>query len=229
MCQIITKNYLTWQSQTTPMSYHDFVSTYDRVERTKHINHLEIELDIGHTHAVYKSSGPGARKEKAGQILDSWNQSQHAIANLKKFILDTYNIDLIGPQTQLINLCHLCKNNSKINNNNQTKHVCTSPYHVYFGSASENANDIEYNIMIKGAQSQLNSGIHNTQIKDQCIHCGWVSTEFALNNHVKACHFNPNSKNYLKPITRSDRIKGYKKQNLEYKLIELKSMIIENQ
>ena len=216
MNQILNNNILQWQPVKRTMTYLDFVTIFPRSERIKHCNFNEIKKDVGHEHATGKSSGKGSKKAKAGQILGPRDQANHAIANLKNFILDKYNIELIGPQTAHVHLCHLCTHNSHINDEDSTKHTCTNAMHVYFGTASENANDVD-------------NAKRNNQVREKCPHCEFESTVVALTgNHIPACHFNPSSKHYLTPILNPGIKKRYRQQGLGHKLIELKLMIAEN-
>lgn len=203
------KNILEWKAVKRQMTFIDFVNTFDRVERTKH-----IDLDTDHTHAVYQATGKGGNKKKAGQILGAERQMIHAIENLKKFILETYNIELIGEQTHFVHLCHLCAHNCSINANDKSKHTCTSTCHTYFGSASENTKDVK------------DTDKHNTQVQKTCPHCGYETKEWQLNGrHIPACHFNPQSHRYLTPVKDTRALKKYQNQGLGHKLIELELLI----
>jgi len=216
-------NVLQWEPVKRTMTYIDFVTIFPRAERIKHCNFTEIKKDEGHEHAK------GKRKDNFGQILSPTGQRDHAIVNLKNFILDEYNIELIGPQTQAVNLCHLCKHNSKINKRDSTKHTCTKETHVYFGSTSENQYDIDP--VVKSLTSSrtgseaAKSPKHNCQAREKCPHCEWETINLALTGHINACHFNPNSKHYLTPIAHPYTKKVYQQQGLGHKLIELELMI----
>ncbi len=182
------KNILKWEAVKRQMTLDEFVTTFDRDERTKHINHLEIKLDTGHKHAVYQAI-KGSNKEKAGQILGTPSQKNYAILNLKKFILETYNIELVGPQTRAVNLCHLCDHNSKIKENNHNKHTCISPLHVYFGTASENQMDKPLKVRARSAITQMDAGTHNSQQLYYCPNCNRETKGlFGHNQHVNACN-----------------------------------------
>lgn len=230
--QNISKPYkvLQWEPVKRTMTYPDFVATFPRDERIKHCNFAEIEKDEGHTHAVGKSSGSGSSKDKVGQILRPRCQTEAAKKNLKNFILDEYNIELIGPQTHHFPVCHLCTHNSKITKKDSNKHTCTNQFHVYFGTAKENEHDkdpVTKSLTSSRTGSEAaKSPKHACRVRGKCPHCGWETTEVSLKgNHIPSCHFNPDSYNYLKPILRNDRKKGYQQQGLGHKLIELELMI----
>jgi hypothetical protein len=74
----------------------------------------------------------------------------------------------------------------------------------------------------KGIQSQMAAGTHSSQVKNKCPYCNFETTKCTLTGtHIPACHFNPNSHNYLKPITRDYTIKRYQEQGLQHKVDEL--------
>ena len=237
----ITKNVLQWEPIKRNISYPDFVVIFDRVERVKHVNQLEIDTDTGHKSEEGKMSGKGSKSK--GKTLTTISQIKYAVKNLKKFILETYNIELIGPQTNAVQLCHLCKNNCRINKKDSNKHTCTNPSHVYFGTAQENNLDRDPDDRKnggriggklggriggpKGVKTQIQSGTHNTQVNGKCPHCLYETKTFVLGNHIPACRFNPNSQQYLKPLKKY-QIENYQKQGLGHKIIELELMINEN-
>lgn len=184
-----TKNILKFEVVRRQMTFDEFVTIFDRDERTKHINKIEIELDTGHEHAIYQSTGKGSNKKKAGQILETQSQKGYATENLKKFILEIYNIELVGPQTRAVNLCHLCDHNSKIKENNHNKHTCISSLHVYFGTASENQMDKPSKVRVRGVEAQIDTGTHNSQQLYYCPNCNRETKSlFGHNQHVKACN-----------------------------------------
>lgn len=226
----MNKLILQWQPIPIQMTYIDFVTAFDRVERIKHCNLIEIEKDEGH---IYET---GKRKYNIGQILSNDKQMKWAVKKLKQFILDEYNIELIGEQTHLVHLCHLCKNNSYIHKKDKTKCTCSNPFHIYFGTVSENSMDRDYQIRKErglhwGAisqQSKLNSGTHTTQTYEKCQYCEFSTTTLKLKgHHIHNCRFNPNSNYYLKPLDPRTVIK-YKNQGLLYKEIELQTLIDKN-
>ena len=229
MNQILNNNILQWQPVKRSMTYPDFVATFPRDERIKHCNFNEIKKDERHTHATGKSSGQGSKKDKAGQILGPSDQMAHAVENLKKFILDEYNIELIGARTVHVPLCHLCAHGSTINKKDSTKHTCTNQFHVYFGTITENNRDIDPVVKSVGGSASTKSPNHSCQVKDKCPYCNFETIEWNLKGrHIPACHFNPTSKYYLTPITHSYTKNVYRQQGLGHKLIELKLMIAEN-
>lgn len=213
-------NVLQWEPLKRTMTYQEFVTTFPRAERIKHCNFIEINTNTGHTHAI----GKECSKSK-GQNLKPDGQSKAAVKNLKNFILDKYNIELIGPQTQAVNLCHLCAHNSKINKRDSNKHTCTNATHVYFGTATENVDDIDPVVKSTNGSEAAKSPKHSCRVRGTCPHCAWETTELSLTGHINACHFNPCSKNYLTPILHPRAKKRYQQQGLGHKLIELELMI----
>ena len=73
--------------------------------------------------------------KKAGDLYGRTQQ----ITQAKNALLGFLKIeDFIGRE---INLCHLCECNSN------TDKVCINPAHLYFGTVSENSNDIPFEVM----------------------------------------------------------------------------------
>ena len=225
------KNILKWEPIRRQMTYIDFVKTFDRDERTKHINYFEIESDCGHRYEV------GKQKHNLGKILSEITQVKNAVKNLAKFILKEYNIELIGTQTGKVHLCHLCKHDSTINATDASKHACTNPAHMYFGTVKENHNDVDPDGHVtggklggrkggaKGMRSQMAAGTHTSQIRNKCPHCEYETTEVVLGRHSMVCHFNPSSYRYLRNLTKQ-QIERYQKQGLQHKIDELNEMRI---
>ena len=154
-------NILEWEETKRQISFIDFVTIFDRTERAKHQNKTEIELDIGHKHDGDKKS-----------IFKSQTQMKRAHEYLQKFILEEYNIELVGPTAVKgkfkISLNHLCKRDSCIEKKDNTQCTCCNPTHCYYGTAQENELDKDPEVRKKGGQKggkisaakQLVAGTH---------------------------------------------------------------------
>ena len=215
--------HLQWEPIRRQMNYIDFLK-YPRAERIKHCNFTEMRLKTGCTWESGKDAGSGNHKGKVGRPLKKRSQMNYARKHLKALMLDLYNIELLGlPKNAPV--CHLCVNNS------QSVVPCTSPYHTYFGSSQENNLD-------RTPHDRKKGGFSCSQKRGICPHCGVEGKGRSFSSHVKACRFNPESRNYLKPF-RNDFGSRYTINNLEQQGLytgphrflkwELEDLIIEKQ